>query len=233
MPTITFNNIGELVTYIDQFIKVNHNNEITGEQHNNVEIGLTQFIISSPRNYNKAYVTSAAAAFVAVAAQCVLIFKSGATGSIELIDNKWNEWVIYNNSGANKLLVGAIANYRTQAGALKNYISSGTVVCLAKGNDNVWYEINNGVTTNTTPKPLIGIVGDGGATDPTAGLVDFQNNSLIGLGSSNGGRIQISIDDIPYSNFGTNANFNFDDATGTISGIFWVTGAGLFIDLNQ
>lgn len=145
MPaTITFNTIGELVTYIDQYIKVNHNNEITGEQHNNVENGLVSFIVSSPRNYNKAYVTSAAAAFVAVAAQCILIFKTGATGSIQLIDNRWNEWVIYNKSGVNKQLVGSINSYKTNTGQTKNYISSGAIVNLAKGNDNVWYEIDNG-----------------------------------------------------------------------------------------
>jgi len=157
MPTVTFNTIQDLITYINQFIIVNHNNEITGEQHNNVENGLSSFIISSPRNYNKAYVTSVAAAFVAVASQCVLVFKPGATGSIQLIDNKWNEWVIYNNSGANKTLVGAIPNYVSQTGTVRNYAPAGKVLCLAKGNDNVWYEIatnTNTTTSNTNFVPL-------------------------------------------------------------------------------
>ena len=145
MPTITFNTIQELITYVDQFIKVNHNNEITGEQHNNVENGLASFIISSPRNYDKAYVTGTAAAFVAVASQCVLIFTAGGTGSIQLLDNKWNEWVIYNNSGANKALVGSITNYITQTGVTRNYIPTGAVVCLAKAENNLWYEIDNGI----------------------------------------------------------------------------------------
>lgn len=144
MPTITFTDIQELITYVNQFIRTNHNNEITGEQHNNVEIGLTDFIISSPRNYNKAKVTSTAISFLATAAQCVLIFKSGATGTIELVDNKWNEWVIYNNSGAAKQLIGAIATYRTSAGIAKNYVAASQVLHLAKGEDNLWYEVDNG-----------------------------------------------------------------------------------------
>jgi len=86
---------------------------------------------------------------------------------------------------------------------------------------------------STPITPLIGVVGDGGPTDPAAGAVDFQNDDLIGLGSTNSDRIQIVVDDIIYSNFGTNVNFTFDSGTGTISGFFWVTGAGLYIDLNQ
>lgn len=144
MPTVTFSTIAELIIYVDQYIKVNHNNEITGEQHNNVENGLAQFIISSPRNYNRAYVTGAAAAFVATSIQCVLVFKSGATGSIQLTDNKWNEWIIYNNSGANKTLVGSIASYKTINGVTRNYVPSETILNIAKGNDNIWYESGGG-----------------------------------------------------------------------------------------
>ncbi len=138
---ITFSNIADLVTYINQYIIPNHNNEITAEQHNNVENGLAQFIISSPRNYNKAFVTATPGAFVAVFSQCVLVFKAGASGSIQLLDNKWNEWVIYNNSGTNKTLVGSISSYISQNGSSRNYVPTGKTLCIAKGSDNVWYEI--------------------------------------------------------------------------------------------
>lgn len=178
MPTITFNTIGELVTYIDQFIKVNHNNEITGEQHNNVENGLAQFIISSPINYNKAYVTATAAAFVGVASQCVLVFKSGATGSVELVDNKWNEWVVYNNSGANKALAGSIATYKTFSGQTKNYFSNGVVTHLAKGSDNIWYQIDNGAGgggSDTKYDPIVDTIATPGNT--------YTNSNLTGATS--------------------------------------------------
>jgi len=81
--------------------------------------------------------------------------------------------------------------------------------------------------------PLIGTVDGGGSDDPVSGNTPFQNNKLIGLGSTNGNKIQIVVDDILYSNFGTNANFSFAPTTGTISGFYWAAGAGLFIDLNQ
>lgn len=95
-----------------------------------------------------------------------------------------------------------------------------------------WADIKACIVGIVVP-PLIGVVGGGGADDPNAGAVDFQNSKLIGLGSTNSGRIQIVIDDALFSNYGTNPNFTFNPTTGTIGGIFWVDGAGLFIDLNQ
>lgn len=181
MPTVIFNTIGELVTYIDQFIKVNHNNEITGEQHNNVENGLAQFIISSPRNYNKAYVTATAGAFVAVASQCVLVFKSGGTGSVQLIDNKWNEWVVYNNSGANKSLAGSISTYKTSTGQTKNYFSNGVVTHLVKGSDNVWYQIDNvaGGGSDTKYDPIVDTIATPGNTYTNSNLTGATNIDYV------------------------------------------------------
>lgn len=95
-----------------------------------------------------------------------------------------------------------------------------------------WADLKACITGSVTP-PLIGVVGGGSADDPVAGLTAFQNNKLIGLGATNSGRIQIVVDDILYTNFGTNINFSFNSTTGTISGFFWATGAGLYIDLNQ
>lgn len=161
-----FSTIQDLITYIDQVIITNHNNEITAEQHNNIENGLAQFIISAPRNYNKAAVRTTSGAFVAVFSQCILVFTSGATGSIELLDNKWNEWVIYNNSGANKTLVGAISTYVSQNGTTRNYAPDGKVLCLAKGTNNIWYEIatnTNSVVANTNFIPLQFEVGQPGS----------------------------------------------------------------------
>lgn len=182
MPTVTFNTIGELVTYIDQFIKVNHNNEITGEQHNNVENGLVQFIVSSPRNYNRSNVTATAAAFVAVASQCILIFKSGATGSVQLIDNKWNEWVVYNNSGANKTLVGSISTYKTPTGQTKNYFSNETTTHLVKGNDNIWYQVDNGAGgggSSTKYDPIVDTIATPGNSYTNANLTGATSIDFV------------------------------------------------------
>lgn len=95
-----------------------------------------------------------------------------------------------------------------------------------------WGDLKACVTSVVIP-PLIGVVDGGGADDPISGNTPFQDNKLTGLGATNAGRIQIVVDDILYTNFGTNVNFSFDPTTGTITGFFWITGAGLYIDLNQ
>lgn len=145
MATITFNPCipQTLRDYIDQFIVPNHNNEITGEQHNNVETGLLDLILATPQNYNRAAVTSSAGLFTATCNQSILIFNSGATGAIQLTSNRWNEWVIFNGSGATKQFTGDIATYKTINGTTRNYITNGDIVHLAKGNDNIWYRVNN------------------------------------------------------------------------------------------
>ena len=84
-------------------------------------------------------------------------------------------------------------------------------------------------------KPLIGVVGDGGANDPVAGQSTFQSDDLIGLGVTNQGRIMILIDATPMFNFGAANSFDFDSLTGTIdlgSNTF-VNGSGLYVDRNQ
>ncbi len=238
MADITFNACvpSVLRDYINQFIIENHNNEITAEEHNNIEVGLLDFIIAAPRNYNKAYVTSTAGAFSAACSQCILIFKSGATGTIHLTDNRWNEWVIYNNSGASKQFIGSIVSYISQTGTVKNYVATGQVLNLAKGSDNIWYEIDNGVGSGSAPlPPLIGVVGDGGDDDPVPDTSVFQNDKLLGLGSANGDRIQIVISETVMSNFGDNSSFVFNSTAGEldISPNIFVAGSSLYINRNQ
>lgn len=228
-PSVTFNPCipSGLQQYIDQFIITNHNNEITAEQHNNIENGLLDFILASYRNYNQATVINSAGLYVTNCNQCILVFNNGATGTFQLLDNRWNEWVVRNNSGASKQLIGGISSYLTPTGVSKNYVSSGTVLHIAKGNNGNWYEIDNGVASNTTPKPLVAVVGQPGG--PIPGVNSFQDGRLIGLGT----QIQILVDSTPQTNFGNAPSFNFDNVQGIISGIYWVTGSGLIIDLNQ
>lgn len=115
------------------------------------------------------------------------------------------------------IVVGAIGGYGDGGYALRN-----------------WSDLKK--CTGFVKQPLIGIVGNGGPTDPTTGITTFQNINLIGLGSSNNGHIQIVVDDVLYSNFGINASFGFNNTIGLITwsqGNTWVAGSGLYIDLNQ
>lgn len=87
-------------------------------------------------------------------------------------------------------------------------------------------------------KPYIGVVGRGQTSptkDPDTGASILQDDSLIGLGSTNNNDIQMVIDEALMSTFGLNANFTYDPVTGTvdISPNTFVAGSGVFIDRNQ
>lgn len=86
--------------------------------------------------------------------------------------------------------------------------------------------------TYLVKKPLIGIVGGITSIDPAPGASPFQHDSLKNLGGTNG-YIKIEIDGSIYVNFGINSSFTYNASTGEISGITWVTGSGLYVNLNQ
>lgn len=235
-PSQTFSTIQELLTYINTYIVPNGNNEIKGDEHNNVENGLAKFIIQSPRNWNKATVINTAGAYTATNAQCILVFNSAATGSVTLTDNIWNEWTIVNRTVANKALVGAISTFYTPQNTISNYCPSNGVLNLVKGNDNKWYQVLAGTQTGNFLAPLIGVAGGGGSDDPISGTSTYQNDRLIGIGGANSGKFIITIDGLDWQNFGTNATqFTANTTTGEIdiSPNQWYDGMSLYVDLNQ
>jgi hypothetical protein len=91
----------------------------------------------------------------------------------------------------------------------------------------------------TAPKlPLIGVVGEGGPTDPVPDATTFQHDSLIGLGNYSNGKVKIEVDDQTMASYGQNKTFDFNTVTGTISftvasGYRWMAGSSLWINLNQ
>lgn len=153
-PNVTFNNFQELYDYIYEFIITNHNNEIIAVQHNNIESGLLDFIVQAPRNSFKATIRSSSGTYTATVNECVLLFKSTATGSVTLTDNRWNEWVIINLTASNKQLIGAIPNYVMPTGIVRNYIPANSTVSIAKGNDNVWYQTSPVASSSPTDSTI-------------------------------------------------------------------------------
>lgn len=140
---ITFPTIDDLVTYINQVIVENNINDITATEHNNVENGLVQFIKSAPLNYGKARVITSAGLYSAANNEAVLVFTPAATGSLELTDNKWYQWIIINQTGSNKQLTGAISSYRNTSGQSANYVAPNSELKLYKGKDNLWYGVSS------------------------------------------------------------------------------------------
>ena len=83
----------------------------------------------------------------------------------------------------------------------------------------------------TTKSPLIKTVGTGDG--PVAGNNPYTHAKLKGLGSKNGGKIQIVVDDVTLSNFGAIPSFTYSPVNGTISGITWNEASTLYVNLNQ
>lgn len=100
-----------------------------------------------------------------------------------------------------------------------------------------WGDIKKCVL-GTPVLPYIGVVDRGQVSptkDPVSGQSILQDNSLIGLGSTNNGNIQMVIAETLMSNYGDNASFTYDSATGTIdiSPNVFITGNAVFVDRNQ
>lgn len=138
-----FPNISSLRTFIDQYITENHNNEITGENHNQVENGLLDFIIRAARNWDKATVIANAGLYQPSSDQSILIFKPSAIGSIELMDNQWHEWTIVNQTPNSKQITGDISSYVKIDGTFSSFIPATISTTLVLGTDNKWYEASN------------------------------------------------------------------------------------------
>src|SRR6185312_5193337 len=97
-----------------------------------------------------------------------------------------------------------------------------------------WSDIKNCIVGTVVP-PYIGVVDRGNQGDPISGTSMFQDNSLIGLGATNNGDIQMVIDEVLMSTFGLNASFTYDPILGEvdISPNTFQPGSGVFIDRNQ
>lgn len=100
-----------------------------------------------------------------------------------------------------------------------------------------WSDIRTCVL-GTPVLPYIGVVGRGQVSptkDPVADQSILQDNSLIGLGSTNGGNIQMVIAEVLMSNYGDNASFTYDPVLGEIdiSPNVFIIGNAVFVDRNQ
>lgn len=100
-----------------------------------------------------------------------------------------------------------------------------------------WGDIRTCVL-GTPVLPYIGVVGRGQVSptkDPVAGQSILQDNSLINLGSTNNGNIQIVIAETLMSNYGENKSFNYNPVIGEIdiSPNVFIMNDAVFVDRNQ
>jgi len=148
MPSVTFNNIDDLISYIDNHIKTNGNSEITGEVANNAISSLGTFLKKNPRNWNKAdIVTQTNFTYTTTSDHQIIIFSGNATGSLIFNDNAENEWLFINLTSSG-ISLGNNLTYSDLTGQIKNSIPSNSVVGITKGIDNLWYS-NQGSSTGS------------------------------------------------------------------------------------
>lgn len=138
-----FPDIPALRTFIDQYINENHNNEITGANHNQVENGLLDFIIQSARNWDGAKIIIDPGLYSATSDESILVFKPTAIGSLELIVNRWKEWTLVNQTANSKQIIGSINTYFKVDGTVSNFIPPTISITLVLGVDSKWYEASN------------------------------------------------------------------------------------------
>lgn len=227
--------IDQEIAYILANWYQNNSQLITGTIGQNVVWNLAQFIKQNPENYQRATVVTTNGNYTPNKDQCIIIFTNNSSGGLTWIDNRWNKYYFVNVTNNIRTFFNGKFYYDIN-GATQTTLPARATLYLAKGDDDYWYQIssNTGVVPPNTP-PLIGVAGNGGADDPVIGSSVFQSARLIGLGTTNNGRINIIINDGTMSNFGSNSQFSFDNTTGLIEfdSYEFFDQDGLYIDLTQ
>ncbi len=227
LPTQTFSNLDELITYINNFIIPNGNEEIIGEIHNNVENGLSKFIRQAPLNWSKAQIISAGG--VQSASKAVVIFISSGASSFTFADNIYNEYVFV-NATSNNIPLGSSQVYYDISLTPIDTIPALTVINIFKSTNDLWILGSSASVVGNPPKALRKVVGEEGA--PVAGESTWQNDLLIGLDDTNN-RISFLLDATPMMSYGLSQNCEYISADGIIdiSPNTWVSGSGIEIPL--
>lgn len=234
-PVNTFPTFQDLLNYINTKWVTNGVEEITGVIGNDVVNGLLTFIEQSPLNAGTADIASGGGA-VNVTRPITVIMTNIPT-SISWGTNVQNEFVFINTTSGN---IPTTQTYYDINLTATNQIPAKSIVNIALAKNGLWIikSVPSSGSGNVM-KALVGVVGGGGPDDPANGSQTFQDNKLIGLGASNGGKITILLSETPRSSFGANQSFIFDNVAGMINLAYngsaetFSTGSALWVDLNQ
>lgn len=234
-PAVTFVNFDDLMTYINTFIITNGMELIEGVEHNAVENGLLTFIRQSPLNWQTVRIEGNGGVLNAV--RPITLFMTTTPTSFTWSDNIYNEYRFINTTLGD---IPTIATYYDINLQPVNIIPAKSIVSIVKASNNQW--VVGAVPSNGAKAalpPYIGVVDRGNPNDPVSGTSIFQNDMLIGLGSTNNGDISIQYAEAVRNSFGANKSFDYDPILGTIdldynsSGEEFYPGSSLWIDRNQ
>jgi hypothetical protein len=231
-PINTFATFADLLTYINNFWITNGVEEITGVIGNDVVNGLLTFIEENPLNSGTTKIESSGGILSAI--KPVTVFMAATPTSFSWSDNVQHQYVFINTTLGNIPTITTYYDINLQA---VNIIPAKSTVTIFKTSNNQWIIGNLPASgSGVIVPPLTGLVGGGGADDPANGATTFQSSKLINLGATNSGKIVITYAEVPFSSWGSNAVFSFDNITGTIAwinGNVFIGGDTLSINLNQ
>lgn len=232
LPVQTFATFDELETYIDDNIRPNGMELITGSEHNAVENGLLTFIRQSPLNWQLAKIESGGG--VIAAARPVNVFMTTVPSSLSWADNIYNQFVFINATAGDIPTTTTYYDINLQP---INIIPARSIINLYKASNSQWIvgSVPSSGSKAALP-PYVGVVDRGNPTDPVSGTAVFQDASLVGLGSTNNGDIVIQYAEGIRTNFGLNKTIDYDPVLGKItlnSPEEFFTGNTLIVDRNQ
>lgn len=231
-PTMTFANLDDWEVWIDQNIIPNGMELITGDDGNITENAAVKFIRRSPLNWETAKIESGGG--VIAASRPVNVFMTTTPSSLSWADNIYNQFVFINATAGDIPTTTTYYDINLQP---INIIPARSIINLYKASNSQWIvgSVPSSGSKAALP-PYIGIVDGGNSTDPVSGTGIFQDASIVGLGSTNGGKISIQYAEAVRNNFGQNKSFDYDPVLGKItlaSPEEFFPLSSLWIDRNQ
>lgn len=232
MPSLIFPNLDSWEAWVDNNIITNGMELITGDFGNITENAAIQFIRQSPLNWQKAKIESLGGAVVA--SRPIIVFMTTAPTSLTWADNIYYEYVFINTTNSD---IPSNTYYDINLTAI-TIVPAKSIINIAKASNDLWIiksVPSSGSGTGALP-PLTGLVGGGGADDPTDGATTYQNNKLIGVGATNAGKVTIIYAETPMSSWGDNAAFTLNSTSGLftwLNGNTFSNGSSFYVDRNQ
>lgn len=140
LPSQTFATIQDLINYINNNLKPNGNQEITGQIANDILNSTVNFIVKYTLN-NGLVTLNNTSGTVVVLSKPITVF-TGAPTSIQWPDNIQNEYYIINSNGFNISLTSGFS-YVDQYQTAQTVIPARTAIHIAKATNGSWIQINN------------------------------------------------------------------------------------------
>lgn len=186
MP-IVIPDIDDVLAYIIEYWVQNNNRAITGTIGQNVVWNLGELLKRNPENWNRATVVADDSNYTPESSECIIVFTNDSAGGLDFVNNIWNKWYFVNQTDNDRILLNGKFYFNVNGNTVES-VPARSVVTIAKGEDDNWYQIDNmpGATRVYTPAtPIqftVGVTGapmtQGQVTLTVAGVPRVIKNSV-------------------------------------------------------